>query len=64
MDHTGDYSAAFYLSGLCLTSSAAFVVLVDWLVQRRAAEEAKQQKAIGLDELEEFRPQSQTVNLK
>ncbi|XP_068995197.1 monocarboxylate transporter 13 [Embiotoca jacksoni] len=35
VDHTNDYSAAFYLSGLCLVSSAVFVVLVDRLVQRR-----------------------------
>lgn len=40
VDETDDYSAAFYLSGLCLISSAVFVVLVDRLVQRRNAEEA------------------------
>ncbi|KAF7660218.1 hypothetical protein LDENG_00286200 [Lucifuga dentata] len=39
VDHMDDYSAAFYLSGLCLVSSAAFVILVDCLVERRKATE-------------------------
>ncbi|KAJ0019867.1 hypothetical protein NQD34_007436 [Periophthalmus magnuspinnatus] len=37
VDQTGDYRAAFYLSGLCLISSAFFVILVDYLVQKREA---------------------------
>ncbi|XP_029019909.1 monocarboxylate transporter 13 [Betta splendens] len=40
VDETDDYSAAFYLSGLCLISSVLFVVLVDRLLQRRKAKEA------------------------
>ncbi|XP_076006892.1 monocarboxylate transporter 13 [Genypterus blacodes] len=35
VDRKGSYSAAFYLSGLCLISSAVFVALVDRLVERR-----------------------------
>uniref|UniRef100_A0A3Q3LJG0 Monocarboxylate transporter 13 n=1 Tax=Mastacembelus armatus TaxID=205130 RepID=A0A3Q3LJG0_9TELE len=38
VDETKDYSSAFYLSGLCLISSAVFVVLADRRVQRRRAE--------------------------
>ncbi|XP_060894457.1 monocarboxylate transporter 7 [Labrus mixtus] len=41
VDETHDYSTAFYLSGLCLISSAVFVVLVDRLVQRRKVLEAE-----------------------
>ncbi|KAM3610389.1 uncharacterized protein V6R79_003235 [Siganus canaliculatus] len=41
VDETHDYSTAFYLSGLCLISSAVFVVLVDYLVQKRKATEAE-----------------------
>ncbi|KAM8885401.1 monocarboxylate transporter 13 isoform 2-T2 [Spinachia spinachia] len=41
VDRTGDYSAAFYLSGVCLLLSAVFVGLVDRLVQRRKSSEAK-----------------------
>lgn len=41
MDETNDYSTAFYLSGLCLISSAVFVVLVDRFVQKRKAAEAE-----------------------
>lgn len=41
VDQMNDYSAAFYLSGLCLVSSAVFVVLVDRLVQRRKPVEAE-----------------------
>ncbi|KAL7391239.1 hypothetical protein ABVT39_006500 [Epinephelus coioides] len=40
VDQTNDYSAAFYLSGLCLISSAVFVVVVDRLIQRRKSVEA------------------------
>ncbi|XP_034450657.1 monocarboxylate transporter 13 [Hippoglossus hippoglossus] len=47
VDETNDYSAAFYLSGLCLISSAVFVVLVDLLVQRRKAAEAEVHQADG-----------------
>ncbi|KAK7934362.1 hypothetical protein WMY93_005258 [Mugilogobius chulae] len=35
VDETGDYSGAFYLSGLCLISSVFFVILVDYLVQKK-----------------------------
>ncbi|KAM7415812.1 hypothetical protein PAMA_018055 [Pampus argenteus] len=35
VDQMNDYSVSFYLSGLCLASSAVFVALVDRLVQRR-----------------------------
>lgn len=35
VDRMGTYSAAFYLSGFCLISSAVFVVVVDYLVQRK-----------------------------
>lgn len=38
VDAMEDYSYAFYLSGSCLVVSAAFVVLVDRLVQKRAAQ--------------------------
>ncbi|TMS03336.1 Monocarboxylate transporter 12 [Larimichthys crocea] len=41
VDETNDYSTAFYLSGLCLISSAVFVVLVDRFVQKRKAAEAE-----------------------
>uniref|UniRef100_A0A8C7YJT4 Monocarboxylate transporter 13 n=1 Tax=Oryzias sinensis TaxID=183150 RepID=A0A8C7YJT4_9TELE len=37
VDHTDDYSSAFYLAGCCLISSAVFVLLVDRLVQRSKA---------------------------
>ncbi|XP_023276929.1 monocarboxylate transporter 13-like [Seriola lalandi dorsalis] len=50
VDETNDYSTAFYLSGLCLISSAVFVVLVDRLVQRRKAVEADAHQAIGQQE--------------
>ncbi|XP_062418498.1 monocarboxylate transporter 13 [Pungitius pungitius] len=45
VDRTGDYSAAFYLSGVCLVASAGFVALVDRLVQRRSSE-AKGHQAV------------------
>uniref|UniRef100_A0A8C2WBA1 Zgc:114041 n=2 Tax=Cyclopterus lumpus TaxID=8103 RepID=A0A8C2WBA1_CYCLU len=35
VDQTGDYSVAFYLSGVCMIFSMVFVALVDRLVQRR-----------------------------
>lgn len=38
VDTTNDFSYAFYLSGSCLLTSAAFVILVDHLVQKRAAQ--------------------------
>lgn len=38
VDAMEDYSYAFYLSGSCLVVSAAFVVLVDRLIQKRAAQ--------------------------
>ncbi|XP_034547537.1 monocarboxylate transporter 13 [Notolabrus celidotus] len=41
VDETNNYSAAFYLSGLCLVSSAVFVCAVDCLVQRRKVLEAE-----------------------
>lgn len=41
VDETNNYSAAFYLSGLCLVSSAVFVCAVDCLLQRRKVLEAK-----------------------
>lgn len=37
VDRTGYYNAAFYLSGLCLISSAAFTILVDYFVQKKDA---------------------------
>ncbi|XP_044051283.1 monocarboxylate transporter 13 [Siniperca chuatsi] len=46
VDETHDYSAAFYLSGLCLISSAVFVVLVDRLVQRRKDVEDEVHQAV------------------
>ncbi|XP_051278182.1 monocarboxylate transporter 2 [Dicentrarchus labrax] len=52
VDETNDYSAAFYLSGLCLISSAVFVVLVDRLVERRKAAEAKGLQAISQEDWE------------
>ncbi|CAB1458382.1 unnamed protein product [Pleuronectes platessa] len=55
VDETNDYSAAFYLSGLCLISSAVFVVLVDLLVQRRKAAEAEVLQADG--QLESWDPE-------
>ncbi|CAN9512900.1 unnamed protein product [Ophioblennius macclurei] len=51
VDLTSDYSSAFYLSGLCLVFSAFFVVLVDRLVQRRRAAEARTQRADDQEEL-------------
>uniref|UniRef100_A0A3Q0TGX9 Zgc:114041 n=1 Tax=Amphilophus citrinellus TaxID=61819 RepID=A0A3Q0TGX9_AMPCI len=54
VDHTNNYSAAFYLSGVCLIASAAFVVLVDRLVQRRKkAAESKVYCEINQQEKEE-----------
>ena len=50
VDETGDYSAAFYLSGLCLISSAVFVVAVDRLVERRKAVEAEGHQAINQED--------------
>lgn len=49
IDQTGNYSSAFYLSGLCLITSAVFVVLVDYLVQKREAieMEANPQRSQG-----------------
>uniref|UniRef100_A0A3P9NRZ2 Zgc:114041 n=1 Tax=Poecilia reticulata TaxID=8081 RepID=A0A3P9NRZ2_POERE len=40
VDQTNNFGAAFYLSGVCLVTSAVFVVLVDRLVQRRKSVEA------------------------
>lgn len=48
VDRTNDYSPAFYLSGICLVVSAVFVVLVDRLLQRRKASEAKAEQAIDI----------------
>ncbi|KAM7017902.1 monocarboxylate transporter 2 [Tautogolabrus adspersus] len=53
VDETHDYSTAFYLSGLCLISSAVFVVLVDRLVQRRNILEAEVDQVINKEEWEE-----------
>ncbi|KAG7221283.1 hypothetical protein INR49_017348 [Caranx melampygus] len=50
VDETNDYSTAFYLSGLCLITSAVFVVVADRLVQRRKAMEAEVHQAIGQHE--------------
>nr|XP_040050893.1 monocarboxylate transporter 13 isoform X2 [Gasterosteus aculeatus aculeatus] len=44
VDQTGDYSAAFYLSGVCLVASAGFVGLVDRLVQRRTSSSSSEAK--------------------
>ncbi|XP_070761238.1 monocarboxylate transporter 13 [Enoplosus armatus] len=52
VDEMNDYSAAFYLSGLCLISSAVFVVLVDRLVQRRKDVEAESHQANNKDDWE------------
>ncbi|KAM4615794.1 monocarboxylate transporter 13 [Polymixia lowei] len=62
VDWTDDYSAAFYLSGLCLISSGGFVVLVDRLVQKRkgpggdvvqaASDPGDQQKADRPEEMD------------
>ncbi|KAM9858582.1 monocarboxylate transporter 12 [Aulostomus maculatus] len=41
VDQTKDFSAAFYLSGLCLISSAAFVVLVDLLLRKKKVVEGE-----------------------
>ncbi|KAJ0067974.1 hypothetical protein NL108_014224 [Boleophthalmus pectinirostris] len=41
VDQTGNYSAAFYLSGFCLISSAFFVILVDYLVQKKEANQTE-----------------------
>lgn len=35
VDWTGEFSAAFYLAGLCFILSAIFVVIVDRLVERK-----------------------------
>lgn len=35
VDWTHNFGAAFYLSGICLVLSALFVVLVDWLVEKK-----------------------------
>ncbi|TRY95838.1 hypothetical protein DNTS_021377 [Danionella cerebrum] len=40
VDWTQDYSAAFYLSGICLVLSGAVVVLVDWLVEKKKVKNA------------------------
>ncbi|XP_024132159.1 monocarboxylate transporter 13 [Oryzias melastigma] len=45
VDHTDDFSSAFYLAGCCLISSAVFVLLVDRLVQRRKVVEDEVNKA-------------------
>ncbi|XP_040899066.1 monocarboxylate transporter 13 [Toxotes jaculatrix] len=50
VDETNDYSSAFYFSGLCLISSAVFVVMVDYLVERRKATEADVHQAISQQE--------------
>ncbi|MED6263717.1 hypothetical protein CHARACLAT_007318 [Characodon lateralis] len=47
VDQTNDYSAAFYLSGFCLITSAVFVVLVDFLVQRRKSAELSGHQTIN-----------------
>ncbi|XP_044185472.1 monocarboxylate transporter 13 [Thunnus albacares] len=47
VDQMNDYSVAFYFSGLCLVSSAVFVVLVDRLVQKRKDVEADVQQAMN-----------------
>lgn len=47
VDETNNYSSAFYLSGLCLVTSAVFVVGVDRLVQRRKAMEDEVRQAVG-----------------
>ncbi|XP_068577044.1 monocarboxylate transporter 13 [Cebidichthys violaceus] len=52
VDQTDDYSAAFYLSGVCLVSSAVFVALVDRLVQRRRSSDAKVHRVITQDDSE------------
>ena len=38
VDEMKDFSAAFYLSGLCLVLSAVFVALVDYRIQRKGAQ--------------------------
>lgn len=35
VDWTGEFSAAFYLAGLCFILSAVFVVMVDRLVEKK-----------------------------
>uniref|UniRef100_A0A3P8T0E8 Monocarboxylate transporter 13 n=1 Tax=Amphiprion percula TaxID=161767 RepID=A0A3P8T0E8_AMPPE len=50
VDQTKDYSTAFYLSGLCLITSAVFVVVVDSLLQKRKAVEAEVHQAINKPE--------------
>ncbi|XP_071339736.1 monocarboxylate transporter 12 isoform X2 [Trachinotus anak] len=55
VDETNDCSAAFYFSGLCLVSSAVFVVLADRLVQRKKAVEADICQAAGRQEVWETR---------
>ncbi|XP_054467128.1 monocarboxylate transporter 13 [Anoplopoma fimbria] len=52
VDQRNDYSAAFYLSGVCLISSAVFVALVDRLIQRRKTVESKVHQAISQDDSE------------
>lgn len=63
MDYTNNYSVAFYLSGVCLIVSAAFVVLVDRLVhKRREAAEPQVYCAIGQQEdWETAKAESDTV---
>nr|XP_046241343.1 monocarboxylate transporter 13 [Scatophagus argus]XP_046241344.1 monocarboxylate transporter 13 [Scatophagus argus] len=50
VDYTSDYSAAFYLSGLCLIFSAVFVVLVDHLIQRRKATQSQAHQVINQED--------------
>lgn len=52
VDQTEDYSTAFYFSGLCLVSSAVFVVLVDRLIQRRKVAEAEVHLNVPRDDWE------------
>ncbi|XP_053181472.1 monocarboxylate transporter 13 [Scomber japonicus] len=52
VDEMNDYSVAFYFSGLCLITSAVFVVLVDRLIQRRKDVKAEGQQA--MNQLEEW----------
>uniref|UniRef100_A0A8C9YA00 Zgc:114041 n=1 Tax=Sander lucioperca TaxID=283035 RepID=A0A8C9YA00_SANLU len=52
VDQTNDYSAAFYLSGVCFILSTVFVALVDHLVQRRTLMEAEVHQAIIQDDSE------------
>uniref|UniRef100_UPI0037E8C57E monocarboxylate transporter 13 n=1 Tax=Semicossyphus pulcher TaxID=241346 RepID=UPI0037E8C57E len=52
VDETNDYSSAFYLSGLCLISSAVFLVLADRLVERRKVLEVEVLQTINEEERE------------